>query len=117
MLRGMGYVIREAADGQQALNSISKSRPDVILLNLYLPKVSGLDVLELGRRGLLEQVHFPRDTGSLTPARVICEKGARGLLPKPFRMQALWSAVEIVARGGSLIRRPRPLRGDPDRRM
>lgn len=91
MLRGMGYVIREAADGQQALNSISKSRPDVILLNLYLPKVSGLDVLELGRRGLLEQVHFPRDYR-------LAHAGARHL-----REGCTWPPPEAVSDAGPLV--------------
>lgn len=112
MLRGMGYLIREATDGREALELLSLSRPDVILLNLVMPKMNGFAVLdELRVMGLIEEVPVLVVTGSLTPARVIYQKGARGVLRKPFRMRALRSAVEIVAGGGSLDRRRRPLRG------
>lgn len=103
MLRGMGYTIREAVDGRQALARVAEHQPDVILLNLFLPKLDGLAVLdELRARGVLEHVPVLVITGSMTPARVIRAKGARGVLRKPFRLRALRSAVSAVARDDSL---------------
>jgi CheY-like chemotaxis protein len=41
-----GYVVYEAADGSDALNMVKIAHPDVILLDIMLPKISGLDVLK-----------------------------------------------------------------------
>lgn len=45
-----GYTVITAADGEEALNLACAVRPDVILLDMLLPKVSGLDVLRALRR-------------------------------------------------------------------
>jgi CheY-like chemotaxis protein len=44
-LHGRGYNVRTAADGEQALQEIKSSRPDVVLLDMMLPRMSGFDVL------------------------------------------------------------------------
>jgi CheY-like chemotaxis protein len=41
-----GYVVYEAADGSDALNMAKIARPDIILLDIMLPKINGLDVLK-----------------------------------------------------------------------
>ena len=43
-LRGKGYQLLEAADGQSAVDMIAREPPDFIVLDIQLPKVSGLDV-------------------------------------------------------------------------
>ena len=43
-LRGKGYQLLEAADGQSAVEMIAREPPDFIVLDIQLPKVSGLDV-------------------------------------------------------------------------
>lgn len=40
-----GYTVIEAGDGQEALDIIEKQRPDLVLLDLVLPKINGFDVL------------------------------------------------------------------------
>ena len=44
-----GYAVMEAADGEQALASIRNDPPNVVVLDLMLPRLSGLDVLKLVR--------------------------------------------------------------------
>ncbi|HEX7899812.1 MAG TPA: response regulator [Planctomycetota bacterium] len=44
MLRGRGYEVLEAADGQEAREKIKASRPDLVLLDAMLPKVTGFDL-------------------------------------------------------------------------
>ena len=41
-----GFSVRSAADGQQALDEIAAKRPDAMVLDLMLPEVSGLEVLQ-----------------------------------------------------------------------
>ena len=45
-----GYRVSDAVDGEQALEAISAGHPDVVLLDLMLPRVNGLDVLRTVRR-------------------------------------------------------------------
>jgi len=49
-LHRAGYQVRTAADGEQALRSAVENHPHVILLDMLLPKVSGLDVLRTLKR-------------------------------------------------------------------
>ena len=46
LLRSAGYDVLEAEDGLQALNLIKEKHPDLILLNLMLPLMTGYDVVE-----------------------------------------------------------------------
>lgn len=47
VLTHAGYEVRTAADGEQGLSLVRQSHPDVIVLDILLPKVSGLEVLRL----------------------------------------------------------------------
>ena len=45
-LRGVGWIVREAADGHVAVGLVQEHRPDVLVLDLRMPKLDGLGVLE-----------------------------------------------------------------------
>src|SRR5262249_33337346 len=49
MLRGAGYRVTEAKDGEEALEKIRKSRCDLAFLDIWMPKVTGLEVLAEAR--------------------------------------------------------------------
>jgi len=42
-----GYVVHEAVDGQDVLDKVKSAHPDLILLDIMMPKMNGLDVLKL----------------------------------------------------------------------
>lgn len=44
-LKRRGYVVDQAADGEEALRSLRNRDPDLMLLDIYLPKKTGLEVL------------------------------------------------------------------------
>jgi len=104
-----GYACDVAEDGRKAYEAAKKGRYDVVLLDLMLPEVSGLDVL----RRL-------RAEGVTTPVIVLTAKGAeadrvKGLdlgaddyVAKPFALS------ELVARVAAQVRRARMDRGDGD---
>lgn len=46
VLENIGFVVHEAANGLEALEQLAKHRPDIIFLDILLPKVNGLEVLE-----------------------------------------------------------------------
>jgi DNA-binding NarL/FixJ family response regulator len=96
-------VIGEAADGDEALVLLREERPDVALLDVRMPKRTGLDVLrELGAAAppTILLTTFDEDAVVLEAVRL----GARGFLLKDVSLEQLTEAVRAVARGESLIR-------------
>jgi DNA-binding NarL/FixJ family response regulator len=97
-------VAGQAADGDEALEKIEKLRPDVVLLDIRLPKRNGLEVLqEAGRRGALPATiiltTFDDDALLFDALRA----GARGFLLKDVTFERLTAAIREVAAGGSLV--------------
>jgi DNA-binding NarL/FixJ family response regulator len=98
-------VTGQAVDGIEALEVLSADRPDVVLLDLRMPRLDGLGVLrELGRRGgdappVIILTTFDDDDAILEGLRL----GARGYLLKDVSFETLTEAVRIVAAGGSMI--------------
>jgi DNA-binding NarL/FixJ family response regulator len=95
-------IAAEAADGEEALRRIGEDRPDVVLLDVRMPKLDGLGVL----RAL-------RDRPSAPPCLVLTtfddralaleaiREGARGYLRKDVTLAELVAAVETLAAGGT----------------
>lgn len=104
-LAGDIEVVAEATDGQEAIGAIMKSSPDVVLLDVRMPKKSGIDVLkELRARAVdvptILLTTFDEDAVVLEAIRA----GARGFLLKDVTKDALFSAIRELAAGGTLIR-------------
>jgi DNA-binding NarL/FixJ family response regulator len=104
-LSGDIAVVAEAADGDEALAAIARERPDVVLLDIRMPKKNGLDVLrELGARHSQSPVilltTFDDDEALLEAVRT----GAKGYLLKDVSLEQLTDAVRAVAGGGTVIR-------------
>jgi DNA-binding NarL/FixJ family response regulator len=97
-------VTGEAADGPAALDLIADSSPDVVLLDMVLPGMDGVEVLhEMRRRALASRVLVVTsftDRSRLLPA---VRAGARGYLSKDVDPQALVAAVRSVAAGHLLL--------------
>lgn len=98
-------VCGEAADGAEALKQVEALEPDVVLLDLRMPGMSGIEVLE--RLGAEERLPptiilttFDDDDLVLAGIRA----GARGYLLKDVSLEELVGAIRTVADGGSLVR-------------
>jgi len=97
-------VIAEAKDGEEALRIIPQVKPDVVLLDMYLPKRNGLEVL----REL-------KQSQSLPPTLILTtfdedkfvigglQAGAKGYLLKDVSLDQLTRAIRILAGGGTLV--------------
>jgi len=97
-LKGEGYAVSHAYDGEEGLRLALDTRPDLILLDLMLPKRSGLDVVRALRQTNVPVVILSaRD--SETDRTVGLELGADDYVTKPF------SARELMARVGAVLRR------------
>ena len=104
-LSGDIEIVAEASDGEEGLVVIRRERPDVVLLDVRMPKKGGVDVLrELQAEG------SPPPTILLTTFdddEVLLEgmkAGARGYLLKDVSLEQLTGAIRTVAGGGTVIR-------------
>ncbi len=97
-------VIGEAADGQEAVDAVPEVAPDLLLLDLRMPILDGVEVLrQLGARQVLPPTlvltTFDDDTLLLETIRA----GAKGFLLKDVSLDQLAEAIRVVAGGGTLI--------------
>ena len=114
-------VIGEADGGQQAIDDIPNVQPDVVLLDMRMPKISGLDVLnELKKTNQLPPtiILTTFDDDELVLAGV--KSGAMGYLLKDVPLEDLVDGIKKVANGETLIRpqvTKKILRGIEDLKM
>ncbi len=97
-------VVEECSDGKQAIETIPRLRPDVVLLDLRMPGVSGIEVLQAltARKELPPTVILTTfDDDQMVLAGL--KAGARGYLLKDVSLEQLVEAVRTVADGGSLV--------------
>jgi DNA-binding response OmpR family regulator len=94
-----GFAVDTAEDGEQALERWRKGRPDLILLDLMLPKIGGLEVFRRVRETDAAPVIMLTAKGEETDRLVGLELGADDYVTKPF------SPREVVARVRAVLRR------------
>ena len=103
-LSGKGYEFITAADGEEALEKAFETHPDLILLDLMLPKKSGIEVLkEIKARDKSIPVIVLTAYGSEETAVTTMRSGAENyLINKPLRKEEVVEAVEsILAKAGA----------------
>lgn len=98
-------VVAEARDGEEALAVIPKTKPDVVLLDLQLPKRSGIEVLKSLKQAnqlppTLILTTFDDDNLVLEGIRA----GARGFLLKDVTLKQVTDAIRTLKAGGNLIK-------------
>ena len=97
-----GYRVVEASDGAAAIEAIREHDPVLVVLDLMLPVVDGLSVLETVRRGGDTPVIILSARGSTTDRIEGLSVGADDYLPKPFSPAELVVRVQrVLARSGA----------------
>lgn len=96
VLQEEGYRVRVARDGQEAMDAIAAERPDLLLLDVMLPRLSGYDVCERvradpGCRGL--RIVMLSAKGREVEVRKGLALGADAYVTKPFSIQDLLAEV------------------------
>ena len=86
-----GYVVMTAGDGEQALEKLRESCPDLFLLDIYLPEIDGLGVLQRIREEELEVGTIWTMTGAADDdsVRRSLELGASDVFTKPLNLPHL----------------------------
>ncbi len=93
-----GFAVRVARDGAEALEQFEAERPDVVLLDLMLPRVSGIDVCRHIRARSSIPIIMVTAKDSEVDAVVGLEVGADDYVTKPYRLRELVARVRAVLR-------------------
>ena len=111
-LRREGFRVQVARDGAQALDLFDAVNPDLVLLDVMLPRISGIDVCRQLRKRSQVPIIMVTAKGAEIDTVVGLEVGADDYVTKPYRLR------ELVARMRAVLRRapPRPLRRPQRRR-
>ncbi|NJP06755.1 MAG: response regulator [Chloroflexaceae bacterium] len=97
MLERQGYlVVGQAQDGAEAVTAIRQIRPDMALLDVPLPQISGIEVARLVTREQLTPVLLMSSVCDRTMAQEAREAGVLGYLMKPIQESELMPSIEIA---------------------
>jgi DNA-binding response OmpR family regulator len=102
-LERTGFVVTIASDGLQALEQVAASPPDLLILDVLMPRLDGREVLrQLRQAGNWTPIILLTQIGEAGERAMALEEGADDYLNKPFDPQ------ELVARIRAVLRRARP---------
>lgn len=110
-LKRANYEVVVARDGEQALTKARREQPDLIILDLMLPRMDGLDVCRVLRRECDVPIIMLTARDDEIDRVVGLELGADDYVVKPF------SVRELMARVKSVLRRTAPRPPDPEARV
>ena len=106
-LREEGYAVDVAGDGEQGLEYVHTNDYDVIILDLMIPKISGMDLCgKIRQEGVTTPVLMLTARDSVEDKIKGLDVGADDYLTKPFAFD------ELLARIRALLRRPALLQGE-----
>lgn len=108
-LEGYGFRVRALSDGFQALKTILKESPDIVILDIMLPGKDGLDVLKEIRAESSVPVIMLTARGEDADRIVGLELGADDYIPKPFNPRELVARMKAVIRRLSFEQRDEPV--------
>jgi len=97
ILSAEGYEVTTAPDGQAALDSIQRSPPDVILLDMKMPRMNGMEFAEAYRRAQSSPAPIVVFTALESPEQWAQEIKADAYLAKPFELNNLLQVVRQYA--------------------
>lgn len=104
ILRSRGHEVLEATSGEMALELLDRETPDAMLLDIRMPGIDGLEVLErlLEKRRLssLPVIMLSAYSSPSTVERAK-ELGSKGFVTKPFAPDQLTATLEEVLRAGA----------------
>jgi DNA-binding response OmpR family regulator len=97
VLTAEGYEVFAANDGAKALDSLSENKPDLILIDIKMPTLSGYDLLRLLREKLNHKVKMIYV--SIVPEQEVDMGDIDGFVQKPFDPKNLSNEVKNVLGG------------------
>ena len=101
--------MRTANDGEKGLDALLRDPPDLVLLDLMLPKVNGYEICRLARSRRLNTPIIMLSAKSQEDDVVRgLELGADDYMTKPFGIRELMARARVMSRRGALVCAPDP---------
>ena len=98
-----GFDVDEVADGRACLNACSKAMPDLIVLDIGMPELDGLEVCRQLRRDSAVPILFLTAQGDEIDRVVGLELGADDYVPKPFSPREVVARIRAILKRGSMV--------------
>ena len=98
-LRAAGFEVLTAEDAESASTLALRERPDLMLLDIDMPRYSGLELhecLQFSERGRRIPVIYVSGDDSVTNRMLAQQQGARGFVAKPYEASQLIRTIECV---------------------
>lgn len=109
-LKEAKYSVDVAFDGEEALDMLSKNKFDLVILDIMLPKLSGLWVCaQLRREGNSVPIIMLTARGGVDDRVDGLNCGADDYLPKPFALRELLARIKVLLRRAKVRKSPRVL--------
>ena len=90
-----GYSVETASDGEEALSKLDTSKFDLVICDLKMPRLGGMDVLEeIRRRGLKARVIMMTGCMMEDPSTEAIKKSADDFIQKPFDLNETLTIVK-----------------------
>ena len=105
-----GYNVTTAIDGAGAVEVARKVKPDLILLDVMLPKMNGFEVCRILRKEMIVPILMLTAKAEETDKVVGLEIGADDYMTKPFSMRELLARVRAMLRRAKMVE-PAPING------
>lgn len=94
-----GFQVDTVSNGEQALSALEKSKPDLIVMDVLMPRMDGRETLRRMRQaGNLTPVILLTQVGEATERAMALEEGADDYINKPFEPHELVARVRAVLR-------------------
>jgi len=105
-LRKEGYDVAAAGDGEEALTAARKEKPDLLILDIMLPQMSGFEVCRILRKEMTVPIIMLTARADETDKIVGLEIGADDYMTKPFSMRELMARVRAMLRRTKMVEIP-----------
>jgi DNA-binding NarL/FixJ family response regulator len=100
-----GYrVVAQASDGEELLKILDSNLPDVIIMDVSMPKLGGIETLEkMAAKGFVAPVLILSADDGRNNVKAALKAGARGFLPKNVGMEELQFAIDSILQGRTYL--------------
>jgi len=103
-LKREGYEVRTASDGAQGLEAVRSEKPDLVILDVMLPKMDGYEVCRILRKETTVPILMLTARIEETDRVVGLELGADDYVTKPFSMRELMARIRAMLRRSEMAK-------------
>jgi two-component system OmpR family response regulator len=102
-LQKEGYEVITSVDGAEAVETARKAKPDLIILDVMLPKMNGFEVCRILRKEMIVPILMLTAKAEETDKIVGLELGADDYMTKPFSIRELLARVRAMLRRAKMV--------------